>query len=424
MALRISVDHVIESFRREFGREPEVVASAPARLDLLNTHQDYKGLPVVGAAISLRCYVAVARSRTGLVEVVSENFKREGKFHRDVFNPVDPEIIPNWFGTYFRALYVAMSRKLGYYPPPAEILVFSEVPMGSGLGSSAAIEVATALALSRLWGLELGLGDIAEVSYVAEHDVARVPCGRLDQYTSAFGGIAIVRTKPPYGVERLSPVEGVFIAIDSGERHSTAEIHFARQRELEEGLRQLLSMGLPARVRELLSESIYETRWEELREEDLEPYLSRLSDASRKRILYTIRCHRSTAATLRVLKGESIDVEELARALGIDAERARRILESPRRRLEVLAQAMNYQHALLRDLYEVSTPRLEELRGAALRAGALGCKLSGAGLGGTLAAVADSEESASEVSNACLVLGAHMATPVTLDEGARVEWSR
>ena len=422
MASRVSVDHVVEGFRREFGRDPEVVASAPARIDLLNTHQDYKGLPVVGAGVSLRCYVAVARSRTGLVEVVSENLRREGKFHRDVFNPVDPKIVPNWFGTYVRAVYVAMTRFLGYAPPPAEIYILSEIPMGSGLASSAALEVATALALARLGGVEMSKQELAEVSYVAEHDVANIPCGRLDQYSSSFGGIVLIRTRPPYGVRELPSPGGIFVTIDSGERHSTAAIHPLRQREIDEGLSQLLSMpDLPPKLRELLGKRYWEPRWEELSEDTLKPYLDRISSVARKRILYTLRCHRSTILAVDALEGRLPDEETLSQALSISRDRARQLLADPNPRLAILAEVMNYQHALLRDLYEVSTPRLEELRNASLRAGALGCKISGAGLGGSLAAVARSEEVADEVARACLVLGSPLAIPVRLDEGARVE---
>ncbi len=422
MAQRIELSQVVEGFRREFGRDPEVVASAPARLDLLNTHQDYKGLPVVGVGIELRCYVAVARSRTGLVEVVSENLRKEGRFHRDVFNPIEPEILPKWFGSYVRAVYVAMTRFLGYSPPPAEIYILSEVPMGSGLASSAALEVATALALAKLGGVGLDLVEVAEVSYVAEHDVMGIPCGRLDQYTSAFGGISLVRTRPPYGVEKLESPGGVFIAIDSGERHSTADIHPARQREIEEGLRKLLEMpDLPPRLRELLGHRYWEPRWEELRFEELEPYLKRLDPVPRKRIEYTLKCHASTMLVVRALKGMGVDPEEVSKTLSIPRERAEELLKSDNPKLLLLAEAMNYQHALLRDLYDVSTPRLEELRDASLKAGALACKISGAGLGGTLAALAKSVEDAEEVSRACLVLGSPMAIPVSVSEGARVE---
>ncbi len=422
MALRVSLDNVVEGFKREFGREPEVIASAPARIDLLNTHQDYKGLPVVGAGVSLRCYVAVAKSRTGLVEVVSENLRREGRFHRDVFNPIEPSIVPNWFGTYVRAVYVAMTKLLSFTPPPAEIYILSEIPIGSGLASSAALEVATALALARLGGIDMSKLELAEVSYVAEHDVANIPCGRLDQYSSSFGGIVFIRTKPPYGVRQLPNPGGIFITIDSGERHSTAAIHPVRQREIDEGLTQLLSMpDLPPKLKELLGSRYWEPKWEEISEELLEPYLKRLSPVPRKRILYTLKCHRSTILAVEVLEGLLPDEDTLSEALSIPIERARQLLSDENPKLAILAEVMNYQHALLRDLYDVSTPRLEELRNASLRAGALGCKISGAGLGGSLAAIARTADVADEVARACLVLGAPLAMPVRIDDGAKVE---
>jgi len=422
LASRLSVDQVVEAFRREFGREPEIVVSAPARLDLLNSYQDRVGLPVVSVGIDLRCFVAVARSRTGLVEVVSENLRREKRLYRDVFNPIEPEIIPNWFGSYVRAAYVAMSRYLSYSPPPAEILVYSEVPIGSGLGSSSALEVATVYALSKLGGFGLDLMEIAEIGYVAEHNVLNAPCGRQDHYTSTFGGVLLVRTRPPYRVEKLvENLEGVFIAIDSGERYITGEILSQRIFEIDAGLKNLLSMSdLPEDLREIVRDAT-STRWERLDEDELRPYLERLSPTFRKRILYVLRCHRSTMATVEILMGRKVDREVLARALSMSVDEVEKLLSSENPRLAVLARTMNHQHELLRDLYELTTEKLENIREATLRAGALACKMSGAGMGGALAALAKNLREAEEIAQAVLVVGGSIATPVNISTGLRQE---
>ena len=422
MSTRIGVERVVEAFRREFGCDPEIVVSAPARLDLLNSYQDKVGLPVVSVGIDLRCYVAASRSRTGLVEVVSENLRREGKLYRDVFNPIEPEVIPSWFGSYVRSAYIAMSRYLSYPPPPAEILVLSEVPIGSGLGSSSALEVATVYALSKLGGFGLDLMEIAEISYVAEHNVLNAPCGRQDHYTSTFGGVLLVRTRPPYSVEKLvGSVEGSFIAIDSGERHITGEILSQRIAEIDAGLRELLSVGnLPEEIREIVRDATT-TRWELLDEDDLRPYLEHLNPVSRKRVLYVLRCNRSTMLIVDVLRGRWVDPEALARALSISVDEAEKLLSSENPRLATLARTMNYQHELLRDLYELTTEKLESVREATLRAGALACKMSGAGMGGALAALARNLSEAEEIARAVLVVGASIATPVSVAEGVRQE---
>ena len=413
---------VVNGFRKVFGSEPQVIASAPARLDLLNTHQDYKGLPVVGAAIELRCFVAARESGSGLVEVFSENMRLRGEPHRDSFTPLKCSIEPRWFGSYIRAAYVAMHRILGVDPPPARIYIVSEIPPGAGLGSSAALTLATVLALAGLSGVDIDERTLAEVGYVAEHDVMGIPCGRLDQYTSAFGGMLLIETRPPHRVERLDPPSGVFIAIDSGEKHETRAVHTTRQREIEEGLRSLLSMpDLPQSLREKLGESCWSTKWSELDLEELRPYLSRLSEAPRRRIEYTIRCHRSTMVVVKLFRGEPLDPEEAARALEMSVEEVEEMLRSRDPKLALLSRAMNLQHELLRDLYEVSTPRLEELRNTALGAGALACKISGAGLGGALTAVARDAESAENVATKCLELGSPFAEPVKLGSGARLE---
>ena len=213
------------------------VCSAPGRADFLNTHQDYKGLPVVPVAIDLRtrCW---GRRLAGRFRIKSLNLEELGEPCVDEFEVRVNQMEPGWFGNYFRGI-VNVLLKHGYKIDGMEVTVRSEVPVGSGLSSSAALEVSFLKLLDATYGLGLSKRELAELAFEAENREVGVPCGRLDQYGCTFGGMIKLECRPPYRVEEL-PAQGlIFAIIDSGIRHSTADIHPIRQRELNEGLKAL-----------------------------------------------------------------------------------------------------------------------------------------------------------------------------------------
>ncbi len=419
----MDISTVIEEFQESYGEEPELIVSAPGRLDFLNTHQDYKGLHVVGVAVNLRVYVAVSRRDDYNVNVSSWNLKVERAEYRDAFTVDNASLIGGrWFGNYVRA-GVAVLRSL-HRIRGFNMLIVSDIPMGSGLGSSGSLLVSLLGALNELYGLKLSLKDIAELSYRAEHDIMGIPCGRLDQYTSAYGGAVVIDTKPPYNVERLD-FKAQFAVLDSGIRHSTADIHPRRQGELVEALRSLLEMGVPEDLRRFLKLSYYDTDWEGVARSKhmLFPYLQLLQARLRNRILYTIQAHRSTELALRILKGFPVSLEEIARELQLDISSvADHISRYDDVNKALVGLIMTYQHTLLRDLYEVSLPVLDELVNLSVKMGAYGAKLSGAGLGGAVIALIPSTSVGELIVKEALKRGlATKGWVVEVDDGLRVD---
>jgi len=383
---------VINEFRKMYGEGPEVVCSAPGRLDFLNTHQDYKGLPVVSVAINLRTYIALKRLNESKVRIASGNLLDEGTEYIDEFSVMESELESKykWFGNYVRAAIIAL-RQAGYKVGGFIGWIRSEVPIAAGLGSSGTLLVSIITALNKLFNLQLSVKDIAELAYRAEHDVMKIPCGRLDQYASAFGGVALIETIPPYNVEVLKWSGGVFAVIDSGIKHSTAEIHPQRQREIEEGLRKLMEVA-PPNLRKLLGYRYWEPQWRELRLEMLQPYLDSLDEKARNRIVYTIKAHRSTMLAVKILKGLEVTEQEIISVLEVDTIKARELYLAGSQAL--IGYIMTYQHKLLSDLYDVSLPELDSIVNAFIENGAYGAKLSGAGLGGCVIALFSNEEKA------------------------------
>lgn len=407
------VDMISSMFNRLFGREPEVIVSVPGRLDFLNTHQDYKLLPVVSVGVNLRTYIAIGSRVDGAANVISLNIRGR---NRDSFDPRNPVLrLGRWWGNYIRACTKSLVER-GYDIGGFDALIYSDVPIGSGMASSAALETSFIGALNELFRLGLTLKDIAEAAYHAEHDIMGIPCGRLDQYGCVYGRVLLINTRPPYDVEYIPEPRGVFAVVDSGIRHSTADIHPRRQAEIDEGLRILLEMKIPGDLRAKLGRRYWEPRWDELRLEDVEPYLKRLPVKSRNRIVFTIRMHESTIEAIKVLRGGAPNkdlIEEFSREVSWYYGGA----PSMRRVEEIIGLIMTYQHHLLSKLYDVSLPILDELVKTSIEAGAYGAKLSGAGLGGAIIALAPDRDVAGEVVRRCVEKGAAKGWVVEIDAG-------
>ena len=405
-----SPSQVIEAVSKAYGK-PLKVASAPGRADFLNTHQDYKGLPVVPVAINLRTYTLALNELPDRFEVVSLNMMREGRPYHDTFL-LEPQLRGGgWFGDYLRACVIAL-LKAGYkLERGLRVIIDSDVPSGGGLRSSAALEVAFLKILDAYFNLGLGKKELAELAFEAENRIMGIPCGRLDQYGSSYGRAILLQTRPPYHVEELPLRDLVLVVADSGIKHRVAAIHPVRQAEIDRGLEQLLSLpDLPLKLRRLLGRRYWEPRWEEVDPDEIEPYLGRIEPKAADRIRFTLLMHESTMLALKLIRGERLRSDELEK-VG---------LSSGVSFLDILGGILNRQHELLRDLYEVSLPELEKMRDAMLSAGAYGVKISGAGLGGALIALVD-EEKGPRVAKAALEAGAKRAWLVRVDEGAREE---
>jgi galactokinase len=383
--------------------------SAPGRADFLNTHQDYKGLPVVPVAVRLRCYSAGFLNHSETVRFASLNLKEESEDFRDEFNLESIELRgAGWFGDYVRAIFSLFSHTVRRVEG-MDIALWSEVPIGSGLSSSASLEVSIVKLASGCMGYELSPRELAEIAYRAEHDIVGIPCGRLDQYASAFGGIMKLETRPPFDVEQLPARDLLFVIVYSGEQRRITAIHPIRQKEIDAALRLLMDeVMVPAPLARKLGYTYYGALWDNITEEEITPYLGSLPKGLAERILFTVRMQASTTYALELLREAEPHNLHFTET-------------SPRDRLSALGNVMNYQHELLRDLYEVSTPRLEELRNTLLQCGALGAKISGAGFGGSVIALVRDSKMTEVAKKSCIASGFPKVWASVPDQGVRVE---
>jgi len=401
-----------------------VMVSSPGRADFLNTHQDYKGLPVVPVAIDLRMHLYAKPSTDRVFKVRSLDLERYNEPSTDTFKMRENEMLEGrFFGNYLRGVVnVLVKRGLAENLRGMDVTIKSEIPVGSGLSSSAALEVGFAELLNHVCKLGLDRKDLAEIAFIAENREVGIPCGRLDQYGVAFGGIIKLECRPPYGVEPLPFRDLTFAIIDSGIRHSTADIHPYRQEDINRGLKALMdSWEVPATLKTRLGYRFDEPHWKTIGDEEIEGFLSVLDDKARRRILFTLRMQRSTEFALKILRFEKINKDEIIRNLG--GERCRVIQRAPlkERSHRILGEVMNDQHALLRDLYDLSLPKLEKICSNTIEAGAYGAKISGAGMGGSIIALVKDEEQGRRVIEASLAVEAKNGWVSKVGEGVKVE---
>ncbi|MDH5362785.1 MAG: GHMP kinase [Aigarchaeota archaeon] len=372
-------------------------------------------MPVVPVAVKLRCYSLGITNQSNLVTFTSLNLQEQSKPAHDEFSLDNIELVGGgWFGDYLRAVFKAF-RDSGYHTRGMDIALWSEVPIGSGLSSSASLEVSLAQLVSLCLGLMLTKKELAEMAYRAEHDIMGIPCGRLDQYASSYGGVMKLETRPPFNVEQLPRHELIFLIADSGEHRRITSVHPIRQDEINKALKILMDeIKVPERLAAKLGYHYHGPRWEDINEEEIKPFLASLPRTLADRILFTIKMNRSTVYALEIIRGATLKVKP-------PPEIPRVVETHPHGTLAVLGAVMNYQHQLLRDLYDVSTPRLEELRGRLVESGALGAKISGAGLGGAIIGLVRDFTSAYKIRQACEKSGFSQTWVSTPDDGARME---
>lgn len=178
-------NQVTELFQRTFGHAPHVVTRAPGRIEFIGNHTDYNGGPVLGASIDRTVWVA-ARAVPGAQRARLMSPLRVGIVEADLAQP-ERRTGPQSWVNYPLGVFLRL-RARGAAPTEGfEFAASSDLPSGSGLSSSAALELATGYALAALAGKTLPPKELALLSQEAENQFVGVPCGILDQGVSAFG---------------------------------------------------------------------------------------------------------------------------------------------------------------------------------------------------------------------------------------------
>src|SRR5215469_11214176 len=314
---------------------------APGRINLIGEHTDYNDGFVMPAAIDVSCWVGIAPTKNRAIEVYSVNFNESRVFDLD-----RPRRLGHW-SDYIQGVAILLERA-GYRLTGAKMLVWSDVPIGSGLSSSAALEIATGLALLDTQPSPCDRSRLALACQRAENEFVGARCGIMDQFISSQGkaGHALMLDCRSLDPRFISFPEDLCLVIcNSLVKHDIAAGEYNRRRaECEEGVR-LLSSQIPFLV-----------SLRDLSLSDLERFRELLPATIYK------RCHHVVTENQRVVAAAAaLEQNELSR----------------------LGELMAESHRSLRDEYEVSCPELDLLvEVAGQTEGVHGARMTGGGFGG------------------------------------------
>ncbi len=222
-------NELLLKFKTQFGCEPTAVAYAPGRVEVIGNHTDYNEGLVLSAAINYGTFFAVAPSRSPLCRLVAGDIMHEVTFPADAPNPVSRDTWANYCLGVHAGLLAKAPFTEGFFG-----MFLGDIPQGSGLSSSAALEMATALALAARYGIFLDKLEAAKIGQRAEHSFAGVKCGLLDQISSLYGREdMLVKTDfRSLDVENvpLSP-DATLLVCNSNARHALVDGAYNQRRE-------------------------------------------------------------------------------------------------------------------------------------------------------------------------------------------------
>ncbi len=175
---------IASHFEQLYGYRPAVIARAPGRVEFIGNHTDYNGGAVLGAGIDRHVWVAAGRGQPGKIRFASD---QKGDVQTLPAGTTAKQSGALTWINYPLGVWVSLGKAGVARPVEFDLLVHSDLPGGAGLSSSAALENASALALSKLAGVAtIPPQRLAEIGRDAENNFVGVPCGILDQGTSAF----------------------------------------------------------------------------------------------------------------------------------------------------------------------------------------------------------------------------------------------
>ena len=341
------MQEISRRFADLFEHEPEVVAAAPGRVNLIGEHIDYSDGFVLPFAISDKTVVGLARRTDRKFRIAS--VQKSTDIFEISIDDVAPHKGENWARYALGVLWV-LGVNTG-----VDLLIDGRVPLGAGLSSSAALECSIATAVNDLFDLNLSLAELARATQKAENDYVGVPCGIMDQSVSlmAKAGSALLldcRDLTSENIPFLIAPQGLeLLIIDTQAHHKLVDGGYAERRaSCEKAVAQL---GITS-----------------LRDISVADYAAR----------------QSALDPVTYIRGFHA-VTEMKRVLdAVDALKKNNFIR--------LGELLNQSHRSLRDDYTVSCPELNLAVDTAIAQGALGARMVGGGFGGSAIALMKTDQ--------------------------------
>lgn len=348
---------VLKKFAEVFGDAEGVKAYfAPGRVNLIGEHTDYNGGHVFPCALTIGTYAAARKRDDGKLRFYSVNFEDLGIIESSL-EDLEPSRKAGWTN-YPKGVMWAFGEKGMKVPSGMDLVLYGNIPNGSGLSSSASVEVLTGYILKDFFGFDVSNQDLALIGQFSENNFNKVNCGIMDQFAIAMGrkDHAIFLDTADLSYE-YAPIklEGAKIVIaSSNKKRGLGDSKYnERRRECEEALA-------------LLQEKADIRTLGDLDEEAFEKYRSAIPDEVRgRRARHAVYENRRTIRAVEALKAGDI---------------------------ALFGQLMNASHVSLRDDYEVTGVELDTLVEEAWKVeGVIGSRMTGAGFGGCTVSIVKDE---------------------------------
>jgi galactokinase len=338
-------------FAEIFGKQPDLIASAPGRVNLIGEHVDFLDGFVLPFAISDVTTVAISKNSSKVIRVAS--IQKDSEITSINISKIAPMTGEPWTRYPIGVLWALGNEALSN---GLDILVDGRVPLGAGLSSSAALECAVATAVNELYGLNLSLPELARIAQKGENVYVGMPCGIMDQSVSlmATQGNALLLDTRDLSTEQIpfdiAPLGLELLVIDTQVHHALVDGGYAERRASCE--KAVADLGITS-LRDI-SVSEFEARKSEL---DAKTYIRAYHGVTEmKRVL---------DAVLLLKSGDFVGFGEI----------------------------VTLAHQSLRDNYTVSCPELDLAADTANRFGALGARMIGGGFGGSAIALIKARDS-------------------------------
>lgn len=348
---------VLKKFEEVFGDSEGVkVFFAPGRVNLIGEHTDYNGGHVFPCALTIGTYMAVKKRDDRKLRFYSMNFDHLGVIESSI-EGLKPEKEADWTN-YPKGVMWAFEKRGMKMDCGLDIVLNGNIPNGSGLSSSASLEVVTGFMLRDLFGFDVTNVELARIGQYSENNFNGMNCGIMDQFASAMGkkdnAIFLDTADLSYEYAPINLAGAKIVVTNSKVKHSLVNSEYnTRRSECETALKELQTVtdikGLG-----------------DLTEEEFEAHKSAIKDETRvKRAKHAVYENQRTIRAVEALKNND---------------------------LETFGKLMNASHVSLRDDYAVSCSEIDVLVDAAWKVeGVIGSRITGGGFGGCTVSIVKDE---------------------------------
>ena len=335
-------------FEKKFGKHEDVRSYfAPGRVNLIGEHTDYNGGHVFPCALTLGTYGLARKREDNKLRFYSVNFERLGIMETSL-DDLTPYKEANWTN-YPKGVMWAFEKRGFKLPCGLDILIYGNIPNGSGLSSSASLEVLTGVILKDMFGFDVSMVEIAQIGQYSENNFNGCNCGIMDQFASAMGkkdnAIFLDTNTLEFEYAPVVLEDAKIVIINSKVKHSLVDSAYNdRRNECETALKELQEV-IDIKTLGDLTEEEFEANKDAIK-----------SEIRQKRAKHAVYENQRAIKAVAALKQDDV---------------------------ETFGKLMNASHVSLRDDYEVSCKEIDILVDLAWAIdGVVGSRITGGGFGG------------------------------------------